>query len=126
MTDEKTALTITGEQLIGKGIRMGADYIDTTMKSGAKKLIERPSTWINILAGIGGLVVYTQARTMSPGMRNAALIVGSNILAEKVPDYVMELMPTTPTTGGTRLGFAQITPIRVGAVTPVTGTEQLF
>jgi hypothetical protein len=97
--DGKHVALVTGEQFVGKGIRMGADYVDETMKSTAKPLLERPSTWINLLLGLGGVgyAYYRMGKGYASEKEEAALVVGSNILAEKLPDYVIELMAPAAT-----------------------------
>jgi hypothetical protein len=90
-----TQLTITGEQLVGKGIRMAADYVDTKMNKGTAAVQARPSTYINLAVGLGGVLISASKMNISPAMKQAALIIGSNVLAEKIPDYAVELASPT-------------------------------
>lgn len=92
--DGRHVALVTGEQFVGKGIRMGADYVDTSMAATAKPLLERPSTWINLLLGVAGVgyAAYRMGKGYATEKEEAALVIGSNILAEKVPDYLTELM----------------------------------
>jgi len=91
MTNGKVAATVMGEQLVGKGVRMAAEYLDTSMNKGGETLFKRPSTWVNLIAGIGGMYVST-IPTVAPATRNAALIVGTNVLAEALPSAASEVM----------------------------------
>lgn len=111
MTNGKVALTVMGEQLVGKGIRMGADYIDTSMAKGAETILKRPSTWVNLIAGVGGIYLST-VPTVAPGTRNAALIIGTNVLADALPSVALEVMGGAVGMPG-RMAVRRVAPARI-------------
>ncbi len=127
---------VTGEQFVGKGIRMAADYVDTSMGKGTEKVIARPSTYINLIAVVGGLLLYAYGKPNAQGIQKlstatnqAALVIGSNILAEKIPDYAVEMLsPASLTktsygrvTSATIRPTVTITPSRTASVPAASG-----
>ena len=65
---------------------------------------------------------------MSPAAKQASLVIGSNILAEKIPDYAVELLAPTalPKTSYGRVASAVATIRPTVTITPSIGTAQVM
>lgn len=91
--EKKEISTIVASQFIGKGIQEFADFIDIKLGRDKAELIGRPSTWINILGGLGGILAGLYLLEDQPKLQLMAVVVGSNLLTKTV-DYAKEYAAT--------------------------------
>ncbi|MCD6493895.1 MAG: hypothetical protein J7K36_08925 [Archaeoglobaceae archaeon] len=87
--DKKDISTIVASQFAGKGIQEFAEFIDIKLGRDKAELIGRPSTWINILGGLGGVLAGLYLLEDNPNLQLASVVVGSNLLT-KIVDYGKE------------------------------------
>ena len=87
--DRKEITTIVASQFVGKGVQEFTKYIDDTMGKTGAPLFERPSTWINIVGGVGGVLAGLYLFERNPELKLASVVVGSNLLT-KLVDYGRE------------------------------------
>jgi len=81
---------VVAEQVTGKVIAdYVAPYADKAMKKELEPMHKKPSTYINLLGGLGMVAAAAYSKTMKPQTADALLIVGSNMLTKSV-DYVAE------------------------------------
>lgn len=89
---------ILGSQAIAKGIERLGFFIDQTMGRAALKPIGRPSTYINVVGGLG-LVFGPEYLRVTGTTKDVAEIAGGH-MANQVWDYVEEYMaPAAPAAG---------------------------
>jgi len=79
-----------GSQALAKGVERLAVFIDQKMNRAANKPIGRPSTYINVLGGLG-LVLGPDYLRWSGTTKDVAEITGGH-MANQVWDYVEEYM----------------------------------
>ena len=98
MIDKKLYETIGGIGL-GKAVQIGAEYIDSYFGKATEQLYAKPSTWINIAAGIFGILAPTYGYKLKvPAKWNDILMaMGASILVDKGTDYAISaLAPVAP------------------------------
>lgn len=80
--------TIVASQFLGKGIIELGKYIDDTTGKTAAPAFQRPSTWINVVGGLGSILagLYVIKRD---DLQLASVVVGSHLLT-KLVDYARE------------------------------------
>jgi len=99
---------VVAEQVTGKVITdYVAPYADKAMNKELEPMHKKPSTYINLLGGLGMVAAAAYSKTMKPQTADALLIVGSNMLTKSV-DYVAEAVKPAA-------GTALAAPNRYGA-----------
>jgi hypothetical protein len=89
---------VFGFDAVAKGIeRIGVAIDGYTGRIGVPHL--RPSTYINVLGGLG-LAFGPEYARMGPGAKDAGVLVGGHMF-NKVWDYLEEYLPVAPPAAGT-------------------------
>jgi len=86
-----------GSQALAKGIERLAVFIDQKMNRALLKPISRPSTYINVVGGLG-LVFGPEYLRVTGTTKDVAEIAGGH-MANQVWDYLEEYMAPAPAAG---------------------------
>ena len=108
-----------GSQALAKGIERLAVFIDQKMNRAALKPIGRPSTYINVVGGLG-LVFGPEYFRVSGTTKDVAEIAGGH-MANQVWDYLEEYMAPAPAVGAGAQGYT-----RYSAVETPGGAPEFF
>lgn len=120
MTDMKSVGTITGANVVGKAVTMVGDYIDAQTGKTGETILKRPSTYLNLLGGISGIVAALYL--VKKEKFAVPLTITSSYLLTKSLDYAAEA-----TRGGAVLGSGvRIMGKRAGMQVPQVGAVPEF
>jgi hypothetical protein len=86
---KETGLIVGGEHIF-KGIERGFVEVDARLGKSGESVEKRPSTWLNILIGIGAIFFPRFVRV--PDAADWLLTVGGAHMTTKAWDYVEEYM----------------------------------
>ena len=109
-----------GSQALAKGVERLAVFIDQTMGKAALKPIGRPSTYINVLGGLG-LVFGPEYLRVTGTTKDVAEIAGGH-MANQVWDYLEEYMAPAPA----GVQQAQVNQTRYQAVETPGGAPEFY
>jgi len=87
---KKEFTTIIASQFASKGIQKGAEYLDVLLNMENNPVYARPSTWVNIAGGLGGILAGIYLFEDNPKMQLIAVIAGSGMLTKTI-DYAQEM-----------------------------------
>ena len=110
-----------GSQALAKGIERLAVFIDQKMNRAALKPIGRPSTYINVVGGLG-LVFGPEYLRVTGTTKDVAEIAGGH-MANQVWDYLEEYM--APAAAGVPPGAQYVQP-RYSAVETPGGAQEFY
>ena len=127
---------VVAEQFAGKVIAdYVAPYADKAMNKELEPMHLKPSTYINILGGLGMVAAAIYSKTMRPDTADGLLIVGSNMLT-KTADYVADAVKPAAGAGtlaaprsygaGMRNFAVNRAPARAALTAPAAQNNQFF
>jgi len=112
---------ILGSQALAKGIERAAVYVDQVMNKAALKPIGRPSTYINVLGGLG-LAFAPGYLRWTGTTKDVAEIAGGHMF-NQVWDYLEEYMAPAGAAAVAQAAAAQATPRYTAVETPAGAPE---